>query len=343
MQAPDLRRRFNLGLAFWIFLFGIIALFLAAPLGQSNLHPNIIEVQAQTKAALTLLAPYLLVGALGGGVGLAELSSTFNDYPRQAIATRWGQYLIWLNALAALGAYFIARLYAPADMNSILLILMVGVGFQALIRTKFTLAKQFGGGDQGDLSVDIGWLYEQFQNLCKKQIDLELMTYRRAQVDRLLARYPTVQELYQTALYTTSARATLTKEEEAAKLAELQQIIDPKVPPEVARMNLGLLILELGGVAYVVLLVGARAMAPEAAGGGGELSTDAIVKRLVDLPLPELLTLAESVLPSREDQEWVKKAAAPAPGLTEIRQKAPIAYYLAEHVGPEEINRALAQ
>src|ERR1051326_6122024 len=98
-------------------------------------------------------------------------------------------------------------------MNLLLVIIGVGVGFPTLIRTKFTLAKQFGGDDKDDLNVNIGWLYDQFQNLCKKQIDLDLMLYRLTQVDRLLERYSTVQELSQTALYTIKARATLTKEE----------------------------------------------------------------------------------------------------------------------------------
>jgi hypothetical protein len=343
MGSPDLRRRFNVGLAVWVVVLGALGLFLAAPLENSNLHPGLIDLQQQAKAALVLLAPYGIVGVLGAGVGLAELTSTFGDYPREAIATRWGQYLVWLNALAAVGAFFIARAYAPPDTNTVILILTVGVGFQTLVRTKFTLAKQFGGEGGGDLSVNIGWLYEQFQNLCKKQIDLELMTYRRTQVDRLLTHYPTVKELYQTALYTLKARATLTPEEETAKLEELQQIIDPKVPPEVARMNLGLLILELGGVAYVDLLVRAREMAPAAAAGGAEPSTASLVKRLTELPLDDLVALALEVLKSPEDEAWIKRAAAPAPGITPVRQKAPIAYYLVENAGVEAVSEALAK
>ncbi len=203
------------------------------------------------------------------------------------------------------------------------------------------------------------YLGQQFQHLCKTQIDLELMTYRRTQVDRLLARYSTVLELYQTALYTTKARATLTSDEEKNRLSELEKIIDPKVPAEVARMELGLYILELGGVSYVDLLVGARettpAALPKAGGDEGEFtvsaapakkaaaSPDALVKQLTDLPLEELATLAQTLLTSHDDGEWVKQAAAPAPGLTGARQKAPIAYYLVEHAGAEAVAAALDQ
>ncbi|MGH2524137.1 MAG: hypothetical protein ACRDH2_16645, partial [Anaerolineales bacterium] len=239
MQAPDLRRRFNYGLALALLALVALGLFLAAPLDELNLHPVVVTVQAQLKAAFAQLWPFAAVAALGASVGLSELTSTFEDYPREAIATRWGQYLVWLNAVAATLAFAVARVYTPPTTNIFLLILTVGVGFPTLIRTKFTVAKEFGGRAGEDLSVNVGWLYEQFQKLCKKQIDLELMTFRRRQVDRLLLHYSSVSELYDAALYVLNARATLTKEEEAAKLEEMRQTIDPKVPPELARLNLG--------------------------------------------------------------------------------------------------------
>ena len=356
----DLRRRFNFGTTLFVFLATVLALLLLTPLDGLNLHPSVIALQHQTKEAIILLSPYFLVAIAGAAVGLAELSSTFNDYPREAIATEWGQYLIWLNAVAAALAFFVASVYAPVGTNKILMILTVGFGFPALIRTKFTLAKQFGGGDGGDLSVNFGWLYDQFQNVCKKQIDLDLMSYRRMQVDRLLTRYSTVQELYQTALYTIKARATLAADEEKAKLEELQQTIDPKVPPEVARMNLGLLILEVGGVAFVDLLVGTREAAvpaptPESIARGeaapaasapplpAEASADAVVKKLVELPLADLVAFGNSLLESPTDRDWIEKAAAPTAGITELKQKAPIAYYIVSRVGAEAAARELAK
>ncbi len=357
-SGRDLRRRFNFGTALLVILFATIALLLVTPLDGLNLHPAVIALQHQTKEAVILLSPYFLVALAGAAVGLAELSSTFNDYPREAIATEWGQYLIWLNAVAAALAFFVASVYAPVGTNKILMIVTVGFGFPALIRTKVTLAKQFGGGDGGDLSVNFGWLYDQFQNVCKKQIDLDLMSYRRMQVDRLLTRYSTVQELYQTALYTIKARATLTTDEEQAKLEELQQTIDPKVPPEVARMNLGLLILELGGVAFVDLLVGARGApmpapplesvargeaAPAASASAppppADTSTDAVVKKLVEMPLADLVAFGNSLLEAQADRDWIEKAAQPAAGISELKQKAPIAFYVVSRVGAEAAAR----
>ena len=149
--AADLRRRFNLGLAFGIVLLGALALFLALPLEGTRLHPLVIDFQSRLLDAIYLLAPFALVGALGAGVGLAELTSAFNEYPREAVASRWGQYLVGLNALAAVGAYLVARLYAPEGVDQMVLILGVGIGFPTLIRTKFTLARQFGGRLRGDI------------------------------------------------------------------------------------------------------------------------------------------------------------------------------------------------
>lgn len=356
MKGADLRRRFNVWFALWVVAGGLVGLFLAVPLDNTGLHPFVITVQGQLRQALLLLSPFLMVGALGAAVGLAELTSTFTDYPREAIASQWGQILVWLNSSMAVLAYLVARIYAPADTNPIMIILGVGVGFPALIRTKFTIAKQIGGSGSDDLSVNFGWLYDQFQNLCKKQIDVDLMSYRRLQVDKLLARYNTVQELYQTALYTVKARATLTPVEERERLEDLQQTIDPKVPPELARMNLGLFILEVGGLAYVDLLVRART-APEpemneAAGTAtadiaqaepaADNSPDAVAKRLIELPLTELVDLGLALCRTEDDHLWIKQASAPAPGLSELRQKAPIAYYIISRVGAEAAARALA-
>ena len=91
MTPPDLRRRFNFGLALWVLALGAAGLFLAAPLEGTGLSPIIVEIHAQARAAIDRFSPYLLVAALGMSVGLGELSSTFSDYPREAIATRWGQ------------------------------------------------------------------------------------------------------------------------------------------------------------------------------------------------------------------------------------------------------------
>lgn len=331
MQSPpDLRRRFNFSLAAWGLLLSLAAIFVVMPLQDMNVAPQLLALQEGIKVTGVFLIPYVAVGVLGGAVGLSEVSSTFSDYPREAIVTRWGQYVIVLNAVAAMVAYLLARIYAPVETNPVVLIAAVGVGFPALIRTKFTLAKNFSGGE--DVTLNLGWLYDQFQSLCKKQIDLELMTYRRAKVDRLLGRYSTVQELYDTALYALKARATLTVEEESNKRAELERIIGEKLPPDLTRLELGLLTLELGGVAFVDSIALARE-AQGAAGGHEALTADRVVKELRDLPLSELKQKALAATNSPEDKTKIMQLAEPIPGLPEVTQKASIARYMVDKLG----------
>ena len=344
----SLTRQFNFGLAILIMVGGGLALFVAAPLDGMNFHPFVSALQAQLRTALESFAPFLMVGALGAGVGLAEVSSSFTDYPREAIATRWGQLMIWLNALAAVLALLIARVYAPQGTNQVLLIIGVGVGFQAIIRTKFTLAKQFGGQGGSDLSLNLGWLYEQFQALCKKQIDLELMKGRLEQVESLLGKYSTPQ-LYVIARYTVRARATLTEEEEAALQEELKKLIaDTEGGPQSVRMNLALKILELGGQQYVDRLVtrpyipGAEMTAtPLLDAATPDTSTESVAKRLTQLPLNDLVSLAKDLLKAPEDQSYIEQTAASKPGLSEVKQKAPIAYYVVSRASPQTAQEAL--
>ncbi len=193
------------------------------------------------------------------------------------------------------------------------------------------------------------------------------MAYRRMQVDRLLGCYSTVQELYQTAVYAIKARATLSEDEERQQLEDLLKTIDPKVSPELARTDLGLKILELGGVSVIELLVSARgggsglaaptppsgaaapaaasaAAAPTAAAPPPEApAPDAVVKKLTELPVSELVAMSKSLLKAQEDLDFVEKSSQPTPGLNELRQKAPIAYYLVAHVGADAVTKELAK
>jgi len=319
----------------WIVFFAALALLLIFPFDQLGLPRAISTVQRYLLGALGQLLPYVGVAGFGILVGMSEITSAFSDYPREALGTQWGKYLIGLNVGAAVIALVAARVYAP-EMDMLLLTLTVGAGFPTLIRTKFTLAKKFGGGE--DLSVNVGWLYEQFQQLCKKQIDLELMTFRRTLVDGLLQRYPSVKELYDTALYVINARATLTKDEETARLEDLKKTIDQKVPPELARLNLGLMILELGGVSYVESLIQVRqnvVPGSTAAAGGAELTPETVVKKLCELPLSELTQRALAALASPEDQQRVAGLAEPVPGIPEVTRRASIAQFAVDHLGVE--------
>ncbi len=214
----------------------------------------------------------------------------------------------------------------------------MGVGFQAVIRTQFTLAKQLGESG-GDINFNIGWLYDQFQNLCKTQIDLELMQGRRTAVTRLLQRYPTLRELHGIATYTIMARATLTSAEQAKRRNELDALLTPTAPPDVARMSLALRILENGGAEYVALLLSQP---------GGEASDavtpEALVRQVVGrYSLHQLVDIAKELIVSPEVRTWIEQAAAPADETPETSRKAAIAHALVQHAGVDAVRQRLEQ
>jgi len=294
-------------------------------------------LQARIRQALSETGPVAAVALLGAIVGLAEITATFPNYPREALGTRWARILVLVNAAAAVLAFWLARIYAPTT-NLVLTVVGVGIGFQALIRTRFTLAKQIGGTGSSDVSLNVGWLYDQFQALCKNQIDLELMNGRRTAVTRLIERYPTLAELRDIAEYTIVARSTLSPDEEKARLADLDKLFDPKAPANMARTGLALAILENGGQAYVELLLSQPAVSlPKAA------TAESVVKNLIDkYSLADLAALATRLTSTPQEHEYIQGAAKPSPGVGEASQKAAIAHFLVQRVGVETVTKELA-
>ncbi|MBE2199101.1 MAG: hypothetical protein IAE79_10855 [Anaerolinea sp.] len=336
-----LRRSEVILLALLIFLLTLLIVFLNFP---TNAHtPAWLPVlQNQLRQLFGVLIPYGVVGVLGAIVAVAELASTFQTYPREALQTRWARILIGINIVAAVLALAITRLTMP-QMNQVLQVLGVGVGFQALIRTRFVLAKPIGGNGSGEVSLNLGWLYDQFQHLCRTQIDLELMNNRRTAVIHLLTYYPSLAELYDIAWYTIIARATLTAAEEAAKLAELEKLLDPKAPEQFARSSLALMILENGGPGYVNLLLDQAMTGQPAETPTRLMSAENLVWQLVErFSLDGLVTFTEQLTPAAEVRNWVREAAKPNSETNETNQKAAVAHFLVQQVGAEVIQRALA-
>lgn len=345
MMPPAPRRGIGVGAVLLVLLVTAVFLFLIFPFNTIPVQEWVLTLQTQLKAQAMALAPYAVVGVLGGIVGVAELTATFATYPREALQTRWARILVVVNMVAAILALIITQVTMP-DGNMVLQVIAVGVGFQALIRTRFVLAKQIGGdgNGQGEVSLNLGWLYDQFQNLCRTQIDLELMNNRRTAVTRLLEYYPSLTQLYDIAWYTIIARATLTPEEEKSRLAELEKLIDPKAPEQFARSSIALMILENGGQAYVDLLLD-QAMHPAAMSTGtAVLSANDLVRQITDkYSLEQLVGLSEQVSEVEEVKTWVVNAAKPDPATTEANQKAAIAHFLIKQVGQEKIQQTVGE
>lgn len=303
-------------------------------------------LQTNVYGFMARISPYILVGLLGATVAIAELVSTFQTYPREALRTRWAWILILVNVLAAIIALVVVRV-TMTEMNPSLQILSVGVGFQAIIRTRFVLAKRIGDdGAEGEVALNLGWLYDQFQNLARTQIDLELMNNRRTAVTRLLEYYPSMAELYDIAWYTITARATLTREQEEQRKDELEKLLDPKAPENFAKSSIALMILENGGQAYVELLLtqAMQALSPEAMAEGKPTSTDRLIWQLVDkYSLEEMVALTEKVAGSEKVLDYVTNAAKPDPNVNTANQKATIAHFLVQQVGIEPLQTAMAE
>ncbi|MBI3799319.1 MAG: hypothetical protein HY268_20430 [Deltaproteobacteria bacterium] len=222
--------------------------------------------------------------------------------------------------------------------NLALLAIGVGIGFQALIRTRFTLAKQIGGSGN-DIELNLGWLYDQFQHLCKTQIDLELMQGRRTAVDQLLGRYPSLTELHGIAAYTITARTTLSQDDQRARLETLDKLLDSQVPADLARASIALRILENGGQAYVDLLLHHPATSVP-----GTVTLENLVKQMVDrYSLAELVALTKRLTNSPELQSWVEQVAQPNPEepAPEVSQKIAIAQRLMKEVGVEAVRQEM--
>lgn len=345
-QVPPLSRGVRLTLTLLGVLALLLALFLIFPTSGAEIPAWIADLQQRIWVVLTFLGPYAMVALLGGIVGLAELTATFQTYPREALRTRWAWVLVLVNALAAILALMIVQATMP-QMNLALQVIGVGIGFQAVIRTKFILAKPVGqqsnGSDAGEVSVNLGWVYDQFQNLCRTQIDLELMNNRRTAVTRLIKYYPSLTELYDVAWYTVIARATLTAEEEKARLERLEKLIDPKAPENFAKTSIALMILENGGQAYVQLLLNQAmdASSPETLAGDVN-SPDRLVRRMVDTySLPQLVEMANRLTDNETILKWVSEAAEPATETSEANQKAAICHFLINQIGYEKVQQAM--
>ncbi|WP_420627627.1 hypothetical protein [Candidatus Leptofilum sp.] len=344
-RRTKITRRMKVGATIFFLLLAALITIIVFPITETT--PAWVEpTQSNVYNFMARISPYILVGLLGATVAIAELVSTFQTYPREALRTRWAWILVAVNVVAAMIALVVVRV-TMTEMNPSLQILSVGVGFQAIIRTRFVLAKRIGDdGQEGEVALNLGWLYDQFQNLARTQIDLELMNNRRTAVTRLLDYYPSMAELYDIAWYTITARATLSREQEEQRKSDLEKLLDPKAPENFAKSSIALMILENGGQAYVELLLtqAMQNLSPEAMTMSKPSSTDKLIWQLVETySLPEMVALAEKLFTTEKAIQYVREAAQPDPEANTTNQKATIAHFLVQQLGTEPLQKAFAE
>lgn len=326
---------------FFIFLIVLILIIMMIWPLTANAPVWMGQYQQSLKHTAKILSPYLLVGLVGGIIGTAEITSTFKTYPREAFKTQWAWVLIGVNAVAAMAALLVLQVTTP-NMDLLMQILAVSFGFQAIIRTRFVLAKQVGAQGDGEVAVNLGWLYDQFSGLARRQIDLELMNNRRTAVTQLLEYYPTLAELYDIALYTITARETLTEKEEEDKLEELQRLIDPKAPEHFAKTSVALTILENGGQAYVDLLLNQAMDAVSTATAVASPTPDKMVRQLVaNYDLQQLVQMTQALTEDESVRNYVEQAAKPSPNINVADQKVTIAHFIVQQIGTDRVKEAM--
>jgi hypothetical protein len=201
------------------------------------------------------------------------------------------------------------------------------------------------------LSLNLGWLYEQFQSLCKTQIDLSLMRNRETAIRHLITRYPDEKQLYNLAYYTIKARGTLSADEERAALGELDKIMaQAGLPQEIVQTNLALMILEVGGQAFADILCSMTECRPNAQGVAlvQAANHDALVGQLVtgyDLTgLAGLARQAVLLAPVTENREALQnfvQGTLEDQGATEQFRKTILARLVVEKAGVSFAEKAV--
>ncbi|MCP2519824.1 hypothetical protein NLB96_02455 [Candidatus Aminicenantes bacterium AC-335-K20] len=197
--------------------------------------------------------PYIIVFGLGAIVGIAEIIATFSQNPREAFRTSWAWILVSVNALTATGVFAIIRFYAK-NFNTFLLAVGIGIGFPMLIRTKFTIAKKFMGGE--DLSINIGWVYDQFLGWFKSEIDIAIVNKRLKMVSKLISKIPDIQKLKIIAHTILQERTILSYEEIKKYEKYINDIVNSlEIPEKAKQVALAKFILNMGGKEYVKSLI----------------------------------------------------------------------------------------
>lgn len=226
----------------------------------------LLQVGVNGAGALELetWVPYIMVVIIGAVVGLAEIISTFSTTPILALDTRWGWILVLLNAGAAPVVLWLINRFVPTTTDPLLVALAVGLGFPTLIRTNFTVAKRLEAVEGKDLTVNLGWIYDQFQNLARTQIDLALVSKRQKLHRDLLKKYLEIKDLVEIAQYLIQERALFSPTEVERMGKYVEGVRDSQVlSDQVKRVTLARFILDTGGPGYVRELVrgvGARAL-----------------------------------------------------------------------------------
>jgi hypothetical protein len=137
------------------------------------------------------LAPWIVVGMLGGALGMAELISRYRDAPTVALRTWPAIVYMAINVGASVGAYGLANVFhwkinLGADANDLVagrwtLVLVCGLSAMALFRSSLFVRRI---GDR-DIGVGPSSFLQVFLNAADAEVDRSRAVLRADAVSRI--------------------------------------------------------------------------------------------------------------------------------------------------------------
>ncbi len=117
----------------------------------------------------------------------SEIISVFHVTPLRALRTWGALFITFINALFACLALAVVLQVVPGSAN-LFTAIVVGLGWQALVRSQINLYKPLPGepGSPG-LSLPLDQVYERFQNFARRSIDRSLARERIRLLEQAMA------------------------------------------------------------------------------------------------------------------------------------------------------------
>jgi hypothetical protein len=137
---------------------------------------------------LSAVGPFALAAGAGTTLALMELLRSFDRGIGEALRNRWAWALLGLNALVACAVYAIVDLLTADGTNPIILALIVGSTFPAILRSRFTFYRNPGDGganSPSELSLPIDKFYTTIQDRCYTEVNIELASQRNGWATRI--------------------------------------------------------------------------------------------------------------------------------------------------------------
>ena len=192
----------------------------------------------------SLIGPYALVIGLALFWALAEVLRTFEKDPVRALKNGWTWAFIGFNMLFSALVYLVVRLLPIASLQSmdpLLLALVVGVGWQTLLRTNINLIQPLNPEVSKAIAISVAEQYGRLQGFFMTRIGQSLLDERQHWLFRAIA-LP-VQDLEQSLRVTNSVALVDRRKDIEAYIEKTKQL-----PEDQRKVRLAQLLLDIAGL-----------------------------------------------------------------------------------------------